>query len=50
MSPSQGMMIETLAARLGEPGGPHHGAPDKTPERRLAPGDVLDVYPPLAGG
>ena len=23
-------MIETLADRLGEPGGPHHGAPDKT--------------------
>jgi FO synthase len=36
VSPSQGMMIETLAARLGRPGGPHHGAPDKTPERRLA--------------
>jgi FO synthase len=36
VSPSQGMMIETLAPRLGEPGGPHHGAPDKTPERRLA--------------
>ncbi|HZR13415.1 MAG TPA: 5-amino-6-(D-ribitylamino)uracil--L-tyrosine 4-hydroxyphenyl transferase CofH [Acidimicrobiia bacterium] len=36
VSPSQGMMIETLAARLGEPGGPHHAAPDKTPERRLA--------------
>jgi FO synthase len=36
VSPSQGMMIETFAARLGEPGGPHHGAPDKTPERRLA--------------
>ena len=36
VSPSQGMMIETLAARLGEPGGPHHGAPDKTPDRRLA--------------
>jgi FO synthase len=35
-SPSQGMMIETLAARLGEAGGPHFGAPDKTPERRLA--------------
>jgi FO synthase len=35
-SPSQGMMIETLAGRLGEPGGPHHGAPDKTPGRRLA--------------
>jgi FO synthase len=30
------MMIETLAARLAEPGGPHHGAPDKTPARRLA--------------
>ncbi len=36
VSPSQGMMIETLAARLGEAGGPHHGAPDKTPARRLA--------------
>ncbi|MET0421714.1 MAG: 5-amino-6-(D-ribitylamino)uracil--L-tyrosine 4-hydroxyphenyl transferase CofH, partial [Acidimicrobiia bacterium] len=36
VSPSQGMMIETLAARLAEPGGPHAGAPDKTPERRLA--------------
>ena len=36
VSPSQGMMIETLAARLGAPGGPHHGAPDKTPARRLA--------------
>jgi FO synthase len=36
VSPSQGMMIETLAARLAGPGGPHAGAPDKTPERRLA--------------
>jgi FO synthase len=36
VSPSQGMMLETLAARLAEPGGPHHRAPDKTPERRLA--------------
>jgi 7,8-didemethyl-8-hydroxy-5-deazariboflavin synthase CofH subunit/7,8-didemethyl-8-hydroxy-5-deazariboflavin synthase CofG subunit len=36
VSPSQGMMIETLAARLGEAGGPHHGAPDKSPQRRLA--------------
>jgi FO synthase len=36
VSPSQGMMIETLAARLHEPGGAHYGAPDKTPERRLA--------------
>jgi FO synthase len=36
VSPSQGMMLETLAARLGAPGGPHAGAPDKVPERRLA--------------
>jgi FO synthase len=36
VAPSQGMMIETLAGRLGEPGGPHAGAPDKTPARRLA--------------
>jgi FO synthase len=36
VSPSQGMMVETLAARLAAPGGPHAGAPDKTPERRLA--------------
>ena len=33
VSPSQGMMLETLAARLGEPGGPHYQAPDKTPAR-----------------
>ncbi|MFM8303355.1 MAG: 5-amino-6-(D-ribitylamino)uracil--L-tyrosine 4-hydroxyphenyl transferase CofH [Actinomycetota bacterium] len=43
VSPSQGMMIETLAARLGEPGGPHHGAPDKTPERRLATLDAAGL-------
>src|SRR5437870_5941542 len=36
VSPSQGMMIETLADRLGAAGGPHHGAPDKTPARRFA--------------
>ena len=36
VSPSQGMMLETLSARLAEPGGAHHRAPDKTPERRLA--------------
>ncbi len=35
-SPSQGMMIETLADRLLEPGGAHAGAPDKTAARRLA--------------
>jgi FO synthase len=36
VSPSQGMMIETLADRLHEPGGAHFGAPDKTAARRLA--------------
>ena len=35
VSPSQGMMIESLSGRLGERGGPHAGAPDKTPQRRL---------------
>jgi FO synthase len=30
------MMIETLAPRLGEPGGPHHGCVTKVPARRLA--------------
>ncbi len=35
-APSQGMMVETLAERLGARGGPHTGAPDKTPARRLA--------------
>ncbi|HEX6310979.1 MAG TPA: 7,8-didemethyl-8-hydroxy-5-deazariboflavin synthase CofG, partial [Acidimicrobiia bacterium] len=36
VSPSQGAMVETLAARLGEPGGPHHGCDTKTPARRRA--------------
>jgi FO synthase len=36
VSPSQGMMLETLAARLSAPGQAHAGAPDKTPARRLA--------------
>jgi FO synthase len=36
VSPSQGMMIETLADRLHERGGAHFGAPDKTAARRLA--------------
>jgi FO synthase len=36
VAPSQGMMLETLAERLAAPGGPHAGAPDKTPARRLA--------------
>ena len=43
VSPSQGMMIETLAKRLADPGGPHHDAPDKTPARRLATLDAAGV-------
>jgi FO synthase len=35
-APSQGMMLESLADRLHEPGGAHHRAPDKTAARRLA--------------
>lgn len=36
VSASMGLMLETTAERLGEPGGPHHGSPDKEPARRLA--------------
>src|SRR5690606_36242522 len=33
---SMGMMLETTATRLwSEPGGPHHGSPDKEPAVRL---------------
>ncbi|WP_239404876.1 bifunctional FO biosynthesis protein CofGH [Frankia sp. Cj3] len=36
VAPSMGMMLETTAARLwSDPGGPHHGSPDKEPARRL---------------
>ena len=35
VSVSQGIMLESSAARLGEKGGPHHGSPDKVPELRL---------------
>ena len=35
VSASQGIMLETIAARLSEKGGPHYGSPDKLPERRL---------------
>jgi FO synthase len=34
-SVSQGLMLESIADRLGEPGGPHHGCPDKRPAARL---------------
>ena len=36
VSPSQGMMLETMSDRLCEPGGPHELAPDKRPRTRLA--------------
>jgi FO synthase len=32
---SVGLMLETAADRLGQPGGPHHRAPDKAPRLRL---------------
>ncbi len=35
VSISQGIMLETSAARLGEKGGPHFGSPDKHPAVRL---------------
>ena len=33
---SQGIMLESASARLCEPGGVHHGSPDKDPAIRLA--------------
>ena len=33
---SMGLMLETMADRLGAHGGPHHGSPDKIPAARLA--------------
>src|SRR5258708_12712248 len=35
-SVSMGIMLETVADRLGERGGPHYGGPDKRPALRLA--------------
>ena len=35
VSASQGLMLETSAARLGARGGPHFGSPDKEPSVRL---------------
>src|SRR5262249_44406552 len=36
VSVSQGLMLESVSERLCEPGGPHHGSPDKYPGARLA--------------
>ena len=35
VSVSQGIMLETMSPRLGEPGGAHFGSPDKDPQLRL---------------
>ncbi len=35
-NPSLGLMLENISPRLLEPGGPHHGCPDKDPELRMA--------------
>ncbi len=35
VSASMGIMLESSSARLGEKGMPHHGSPDKDPQRRL---------------
>src|ERR1051326_7710267 len=36
VAPSMGIMLESTSLRLCEPGGPHHGSPDKEPSVRLA--------------
>ena len=38
VSVSQGLMLESAQARLGEKGGPHYGSPDKRPAARLGDG------------
>ena len=35
VSISQGIMLESASDRLCQPGGPHHGSPDKVPATRL---------------
>jgi FO synthase len=35
VSISQGIMLESASERLCQPGGPHHGSPDKLPASRL---------------
>lgn len=49
-----GSTAADVAARLRIPAGFERvmliNGHESTPESRLSPGDVLDVYPPLAGG
>lgn len=35
VSPSMGLMLESTSTRLCEPGMPHYGSPDKSPDARL---------------
>jgi sulfur-carrier protein len=50
----EGSTASDVTARLGIPAGLERvllvNGREATPEHRLATGDVLDVYPPLAGG
>ena len=50
----EGATASDVARRLGIPAGFERvlliNGREATPERTLAPGDVLDLYPPLAGG
>jgi hypothetical protein len=50
----EGATASDVAHRLGIPAGFERvlliNGREATPERTLAPGDVLDLYPPLAGG
>ena len=50
----QGSTASDVARRLGIPAGFERvllvNGREASPEQRLAPGDVLDLYPPLAGG
>ena len=46
VSASQGVMLESVSARLCEPGGVHYGSPDKRPERRL---ETIRLAGELAG-
>jgi len=50
----EGSTASDVTTRLGIPEGFDSvllvNGREAAPDRRLAPGDVLDIYPPLAGG
>ena len=51
VSGSQGLMLETIADRLSEKGGPHYRSPDKTPAARLAVTDLAgELNVPFTSG